>query len=382
MEFIVLLVAIVLIGPYVIGAWAHVRAGRLERTFGLWRLAFEDLRTTAEAQAEEIARLRLDLAALRGEAPVSEPDAPSAETTAFDPDALFADAMDTAPDAGPAEDMPMPPPEGPAEPARQSLRARILGEGGLERQFGAVLPVWVGGIAIAFAGFFLVKYSIENQLVGPHMRVVLGGLLGAALLVGARFVAARAGAFGGHRIAQALAGAGIAVFYVSAYAATALYGLVPPLLGFAAMAATTALAVILALRHGPPIALLGMVGGFLTPALITSGDPSAFLFFTYLYFVFAALMIIIKRQGWWLMTFPALLFAFGWVLAWIFSGQMKSGESLWMGLFLVAVAGTIVGASRQRYGRKPRPCRAGAGCSPGATRRWRSTSSASPGQWR
>ena len=119
----------------------------------------------------------------------------------------------------------MPPPEVPAEPPRRGLRARIFGEGGLERQFGAVLPVWVGGIAIAFAGFFLVKYSIENQLVGPHMRVVLGGLLGAALLVGARFVAARAGAFGGHRIAQALAGAGIAVFYVSAYAATALYGL-------------------------------------------------------------------------------------------------------------------------------------------------------------
>ena len=349
MEFIVVLVAVLLLGPYVVGAWAHIRAGRLERAFGLWRLAFENLRTTAEAQAEEIARLRRDLAALRGEAQIPEPDAPFEQAAEFEPDALLADAMDTPAGDNPAQDMPMPPPETPAEPARPGLRARILGEGGLERQFGAVLPVWVGGIAIAFAGFFLVKYSIENQLVGPHMRVALGGLLGVALLVGARFVAARAGAFGGHRIAQALSGAGIAVFYVSAYAATALYGLLPPLLGFAAMAATTALAVILALRHGPSIALLGMVGGFLTPALITSGDPSAFLFFAYLYFVFAALMIIIRRRGWWLMTFPALLFAFGWVLAWIFSGQMKAGESLWMGLFLVAVAGTIVGASRQRY---------------------------------
>jgi len=348
-EFIVVLVAVLLLGPYVVGAWAHIRAGRLERAFGLWRLAFENLRTTAEAQAEEIARLRRDLAALRGEAQIPEPDAPFEQAAEFEPDALLADAIDTAPGDNPAQDMPMPPPEAVAEPARPGLRARILGDGGLERQFGAVLPVWVGGIVIAFAGFFLVKYSIENQLVGPHMRVALGGLLGVALLVGARFVAARAGAFGGHRIAQALSGAGIAVFYVSAYAATALYGLLPPLLGFAAMAATTALAVILALRHGPPIALLGMVGGFLTPALITSGDPSAFLFFAYLYFVFAALMIIIRRQGWWLMTFPALLFAFGWVLAWIFSGQMKAGESLWMGLFLVAVAGTIVGASRQRY---------------------------------
>lgn len=343
MEFIVLLVAIVLIGPYVVGIWAHSRAGRLERAL---QHAVDGFNERSIAQAEDIARLRAELAALRGEAPA--PTAPVAETLDFAPE-VFADAVDTAEDvSGLDEEIPALP-DTTVEPVREGFSKRVLGKGGLERQFGAVLPVWVGGIAIAFAGFFLVKYSIENQLVGPQMRVVLGGLLGIALLFGARFVGTRAGAHGGDRIAQALAGAGIAVFYVSAYAATALYGLVPPLLGFTAMAATTALAVILALRHGPPIALLGMVGGFLTPALITSGDPSAFLFFTYLYFVFAALMIIIRRQGWWLMTFPALLFAFGWVLAWIFSGQMKSGESLWMGLFLVAVAGTIVGASRRSY---------------------------------
>lgn len=338
-ESIVFLAAVVLIGPYVVGAWAHIRAARLERAAGAWRGAFEDLRAASEAQTEEIASLRLELAALRGEAPA--------------PDAPFAEAMDAAPEpSGPAEAAPMPPPElpgEPAEPARPGLGARLWGEGGLERQFGAVLPVWIGGIAIAFAGFFLVKYSIENDLVGPAMRVALGGLLGIALLGGARFVAARAGAHGGHRIAQALAGAGIAVLYVSAYAATALYGLLPPLLGFAAMGATTALAVILALRHGPPIALLGLVGGFLTPALIASDNPSALLLFSYLYLVFAALMIIIRRQGWWLMTFPALLFAFGWVLAWIFSTGVRSGETLWIGLFLLAVAGTIVGASRRRY---------------------------------
>lgn len=337
MEFVVLLVAVVLIGPYLVGAWAHVRAARLERAVGAWLRAFQDLTATADAQAREIAGLRRELAVLRG-----EPPAPVARLT---------EAMEAAPERSdlPADEPTMPAPEAVAVPPRQGLRARLWGEGGLERQFGAVLPVWVGGIAIAFAGFFLVKYSIENDLVGPHMRVVLGALLGAALLAGARWVGARSDTVDTHRIAQALAGAGIAVFYVSAYAATALYGILPPLLGFAAMAATTALAVILALRHGPPIALLGMVGGFLTPALISSGDPSAFLFFSYLYFVFAALMIVIRRQGWWLMTFPALLLAFGWVLAWIFTTGVRSGETLWIGLFLLAVAGTIVGASRQRY---------------------------------
>ncbi len=340
MEFIFGLILIVFVlGPYVVGAWAHIRAGRLERTARLWQWRFDDLTAASGAQAEEIAGLRRELAALRG-------DVPATDATFTEPDAT---AIEPAPADLPPEAFPGPPPETSTTPAPPGLRARLWGEGGLERQFGAVLPVWIGGIAIAFAGFFLVKYSIENDLVGPHLRVTLGGLLGVALLVSARWIGARAGAFGGHRIAQALAGSGIAVLYLSAYAATALYGLLPPLLGFAAMAVTTAIAVVLALRHGPPIALLGMVGGFLTPALITSGNPSAFLFFSYLYFVFAALMIVIRRQGWWLMTFPALLFAFGWVLAWIFSGQMKSGETLWIGVFLVAVAGTIVGASRARY---------------------------------
>ncbi len=336
---LILFILAILIGPYIVGTLAHRRSERLERLAAELTRRLDDLQLITEVQGAELTALRRQVAGEDGtvaaDAAFAQVAEPAPETATATEDAELDAGFDTA-EQGP------PPPQAPGG-------WRGLTKGGWERQFGAVLPVWIGGIAIAFAGFFLVKYSIENELVGPEMRVVLGALLGVALMVGARWVSARTAGTSDHRIAQALAGAGIATLYVSAYAATALYSLVPPVIGFLAMAAITALAVVLALLHGPAIALLGMVGGFLTPALISSGEPSAMVLFTYLYFVFAALMIVIRQRGWWVLAWPALIFVFGWALVWIFSGSAIEGENLWLGLFLVAVAATIIAASRDRY---------------------------------
>src|SRR6202140_5333207 len=67
---------------------------------------------------------------------------------------------------------PPPPARGPAQPAM-----------GLEERFGTQWVVWVGGLALALGGFFLVRYSIEQGLVGPGVRVTLGALLGMAVIV-------------------------------------------------------------------------------------------------------------------------------------------------------------------------------------------------------
>ena len=51
-----------------------------------------------------------------------------------------------------------------------------------EERFGASWVVWIGGLALALGGIFLVQYSIEAGLIGPGVRVFLGGLLAAALV--------------------------------------------------------------------------------------------------------------------------------------------------------------------------------------------------------
>jgi uncharacterized membrane protein len=91
--------------------------------------------------------------------PLPEPDAPDEEETPPEPEAT-----------PPAE--PVPP--------RATARPAIS----LEERFGTQWVVWVGGIALVFGGFFLVRYSIEQGWFGPGMRVILGGVL-ALLLIAA-----------------------------------------------------------------------------------------------------------------------------------------------------------------------------------------------------
>lgn len=218
-----------------------------------------------------------------------------------------------------------------------------------EQQFGARLPVWIGGIALALAGFYLVKYTIETGLLTPAFRTVLGLLFGGVLLAAAKWIRSKPNFANGTRIAQALSGAGIADLYVCIFAATSLYHLVPPFIGFAGMAATTAGAVVLSLRHGMPIALLGLIGGFLTPAMIDSDNPNAPVLFIYLYFVIAGLMYIIRMQKWWGLALPTVLGAFAWVGLWVAGNTLSSGDAMVLTLFLLAVSATVVKVSREVY---------------------------------
>jgi uncharacterized membrane protein len=220
---------------------------------------------------------------------------------------------------------------------------------GFEHQFGRRASVWLGAVALALAGFFLVKYSIEIGLLSPTVRVTMGIIFGSGLLYAGNHIRMKPGFANGRRIAQALSGAGIAVLYASFYAATSIYDLIPPFAAFAGMAVTTAIAVALSVWHGRPIALLGLLGGFLTPALVGSPHPQASILFIYIFLVLGGLMAIIRLRGWWPMGIPAVLGAYSWVPMWLHGGHFKPDDTLWLGLFLLASATTVVIASKQQY---------------------------------
>ncbi|SIO31052.1 DUF2339 domain-containing protein [Halodesulfovibrio marinisediminis] len=236
------------------------------------------------------------------------------------------------------------------EPVSTPDEAKPTSKGniGFEQQFGVRLPVWIGGIALTLSGFFLVKYSIDMNLLTPPIRVILGGLLGGILLYGAEWVRRKPHFANGIRIAQSLSGSGIAVLYASLFAATSLYQLIPYFLGFLGMGAVTAIAVALSLKHGSPIALLGLIGGFWTPALVGSSAPHTLPLFIYLYLLFIGLMTVIKRKNWWILSIPTLLGAFFWVVFWT-TNIFTQSDTVWLGLFLIAVSVTIVISSKLSY---------------------------------
>src|SRR5262249_61461577 len=53
----------------------------------------------------------------------------------------------------------------------------------LEERLGTQWAVWVGGLAVVLGGIFLVRYSIEQGLLGPRVRVIIGAPLALALIV-------------------------------------------------------------------------------------------------------------------------------------------------------------------------------------------------------
>ena len=68
-----------------------------------------------------------------------------------------------------------------------------------EERFGTRWMVWVGGLALALGGIFLVHYSIEQGLIGPKLRLFFGALLARGA------DRARASGRGGRRICTASA---------------------------------------------------------------------------------------------------------------------------------------------------------------------------------
>jgi uncharacterized membrane protein len=224
---------------------------------------------------------------------------------------------------------------GPSAPTTKAPRFS-----GFEELLGARLFVWIGSAALALAGAFLVKFSVEHGFISPSIRVTLGVLFGLALLGGSELL--RRNTPG---IAHALAAAGIADLLACFYAATQLYQLIPPAVGFALMALVAIVGVALALRQGPIVALIGLVGGFLSP-LMTGHAPDERTLFIYLLVLAAALMAVAARRGWWWLTAMALAGSLAWVFA-SFGFQHGrlggDGNELVTELFLTILAVIIFG---------------------------------------
>ncbi len=184
---------------------------------------------------------------------------------------------------------------------------------GLETLIGARLPIWIGAIALVAAGFFLVRYSIETGLLGPAVRTTLAALFAIALVAASEVARRLPATQDDPRIAQALAGAGIASAYGTLYMAAALYHLIAPLPAFVLMLGVTAIGLFLALRHGPPTAILALVGGFVAP-LVAGYDAAGIApLLVYLALLTGALFGLAIQRGWAWLAIAATVAGFGWI---------------------------------------------------------------------
>jgi hypothetical protein len=216
-----------------------------------------------------------------------------------------------------------------------------------ENLVGVKLFSWIAGIALVFAAIFFLRYSIEHGWLSAAIRMAIGLVTGTGLLLVCELRAARRYPV----TANALDAAGIAILFSTLFASHALWHLLPPLPVFALMALVTAAAVLLSLRRDSVfIALLGLVGGFATPALLSTGEDRPIGLFGYLLLLNAGLAWVAFRKGWRLLTAVSLVFTavyqWGWVVRFLDASRLPLAMSIFL-VFPVFHVAAVAVAARQ-----------------------------------
>ncbi|WP_373473225.1 DUF2339 domain-containing protein [Sphingorhabdus lacus] len=257
--------------------------------------------------------------------------------------------------AVPAPPPPPSPPPVPSDPEEDEPQPSRFADLSFESLIGGKLPIWVGGISLVFAGFFLVRYTIEAGLFGPGARSVTATIFALAMIamseLGGRLPKVGASFTADPRIAQSLAGAAVATLYGTLYMAAEIYGLLGVGTAFALVVVATIIAFTLSMRHGPPTALMGLVGGFAAPWVAGLGASNLPTLLLYLAVFMAALFgLAVWRRWLWL-----LVLASGGGLAWSFAMLATANGDLGLlgGFIAVTGGGAILAAKRFDDGNGP-----------------------------
>jgi uncharacterized membrane protein len=229
-------------------------------------------------------------------------------------------------------------PDAPApleRPAREPMRI------GFETLAGGKLPIWIGGAALVLAAFFLVRYSIENGLLGPAARTIIAGLFGMALVAASEVARRLPATRDDPRIGQVLAGAGIASLYGTLYVGAEIYHLIGSGNAFAAVVAVTLAGLGLALRHGPPTAIMALIGGFVAPLIAGVDAANIGPLLVYLALLVAALFGLAIRRGWWWLGLAACGGGFVWVNILLFMVDRDALAGVGGFVLLLAIGATL-----------------------------------------
>ncbi len=225
----------------------EVRLSGLESRLANLAAQLEEVRT-------EISSLRQAPPEAAGEAetPAPEPPAPPPIPEAIQPRVF------------------LPPPAAPPPPQPPREWEALIGGSWLAK---------VGTVALVLGVLYFLKYAFDNQWIGNTGRVLIGGFSGLALLYGGERFQTK-----GYKLyGQTVAGGGIVVLYLSIYAAFNFYSLISQLPAMLLMALVTAVCCSLAYRYDSrTLAIMGLLGGLLTPYLLSTGKSNQIGLLSYL----------------------------------------------------------------------------------------------------
>ncbi|MDP2170058.1 MAG: DUF2339 domain-containing protein [Rhodocyclaceae bacterium] len=206
------------------------------------------------------------------------------------------------------------------------------------------------GVVVLFVGLaFLAKYAIDNAILPPELRLASIGLTGIALFVfGFRLRAKRS-----DKLAYAitLQGAGVAVLYLTVFAAFRLYQFLPAGAAFVVLGLICTFAAAIALlQNAMPMALIGFAGAFAAPLLVSTGQDNHVGLFSYYLLLNLTIVSIAWLRAWRPLNLLGFFATFGVATLWgtlkYRPEQFASTEPFLIAFFLIYVLASLLYATR------------------------------------
>lgn len=183
--------------------------------------------------------------------------------------------------------------------------------GGIEQFIGLRLMHLIGIVVLVSGLAIGVKYAIDRKLISEGLRIALAYGAGALLFVFSLRLKSRFQIF-----SAILFSGSMASVYFTTYAACVYYQFIPTLPAFAIMIVLTVYISLMALRYDRiEIAIVGMIGAYGIPFLLSSNPDRSFLFFSYILLINAGVAFLAIRRDWKLMSKLAM-----WISWLIFTG--------------------------------------------------------------
>lgn len=297
--------------------------------------------------------VRKEIAAVRAAAapaPVAPP--PVAAPVAATPAPARAEPQEslTAQDFEDTQPTPMAPQPSPA-PARPDPVTLLVGKA-RDWLFGGNTVVRMG-VLVLFVGLaFLAKYAVDNALLPPQLRLAAIAAAGIGLFVAGFRLRHRGEDKRGY--ALTLQGAGVAVLYLTVFAAFRLYQFLPAGAAFAALALVCVFSAVIALaQNALPMAFIGFAGGFAAPVLVSTGQGSHVALFSYYMLLSVAIAAIAWLKAWRALNLLGFFATFGVATVW---GVLKyeprhlaTTEPFLIGFFLVYLVASLLYALRHAH---------------------------------
>ena len=178
----------------------------------------------------------------------------------------------------------------------------------LETLIGTNIINKIGMLVLIVGVYIGVKYAIDNQLISPVLRIILGytmamGLATAAILVKKKYT----------DFSAVMMGGAIAITYFNTFVAFTFYQLMPQMAAFGLMLGTTITAVYMAIHYNRTvIALIGQVGAYAIPFLLSRGAGNVALLMVYVCIINMGMLYLSVQRNW--KSVYVLAFSASWII--------------------------------------------------------------------